>query len=82
MMFEETDFGWDLPPGVTQEMCDNAGGQAIDENMPCGCGHPLHEHAGEDDNPFKDAPAGHCTNADCECSKFTEFEPDMDDIDD
>ena len=35
MMFEETDFGWDLPPGVTQEMCDNAGGQAIDENMPC-----------------------------------------------
>lgn len=65
------DFGWDLPPGVTQSMCD---ANIIDEDTPCGtCGHRLDEH----ENDKK------CLNKydDCECQEWTEgeYEPPEDD---
>lgn len=44
-MIDKVDFGWDLPPGVTPEMCDNSGGMALDENALCAnCEHKLIDH--------------------------------------
>ncbi len=71
----------DLPPGVTEAMCDTACGQAIDENTLCGCGHPLHMHEYDNENYWR--PIGDkqkvepCTEDDCECTEFTDdYEPD------
>ena len=65
----------DLPCGVTQSMCDNSGGMAIDEDTLCGCGHALIDH--EDQNNDE-----HCMVEDCECKQFTDdYEPDCDDYD-
>lgn len=67
-----TDFGWDLPPGVTQSMCDNSGGMALDENTPCAsCDHKLVDHDADDDEK--------CMVEDCDCKEWTEgWEPDWD----
>lgn len=57
----------DLPPGVTQSMCEVG---IIDENTPCGCGHKLIDHDADDDEK--------CGVEDCECKEFTDdYEPDM-----
>ena len=65
----------DLPPGVTQAMCEVG---IIDENTPCAsCDHKLIDHGGtlfltnadDDEN---------CTVEDCDCKEWTEgWEPDM-----
>ena len=62
-------------PGISDEQVEAWYGWNVDENMPCGCGHKLMLHADEDEN-------NKCTSEGCECKQFTEFEPDMDDIDD
>ena len=64
-----------LPPGCTQEMCDTAGGSAMDENTLCSCGHKLAEH---DDEENSDP----CNFEECECKDFDEDneEPDWGDL--
>ena len=63
------DFGWDLPPGVTQSMCE---ANIMDENTPCGCGHILSDHKDDDEGEP-------CMVDDCECKEFTDdWEPDCD----
>jgi len=61
-----------LPCGVTTAMCDNSGGEAMDENTSCGCGHILADHTNDDDKEP-------CMVDDCECNEFTDdWEPDWD----